>query len=143
MSADRSRGRARVSGRELWSRLQCWLSRACAARCTLGELEAALEHQLRQRDRAAAAGQHDADARALLAYLRDAIADTQSQIMQIEVRHVIDECVHAINSIRSNFICKRPKSRSKRLILTLYFAKESFYEFSENVIIALSGSKDQ
>ncbi|XP_047531443.1 kinesin-like protein KIF21A [Vanessa atalanta] len=80
---DRSRGRSRISGRELWSRLECWLSRACAARCTLGELEAALEHQLRQRDRASAAA-NDPDARALLAYLRDAIADTQSQIMQIE-----------------------------------------------------------
>ncbi|CAH0727583.1 unnamed protein product, partial [Brenthis ino] len=79
------RPRKRISGRELWSKLECWLSRACAARVTLGELEAALEHQLRQRDRAAAPGAPaDADSAALRAYLRDAIADTQSQIMQIE-----------------------------------------------------------
>lgn len=107
VSAERSRGRARVSGRELWSRLQCWLSRACAARCTLGELEAALEHQLRQRDRAAAAGQHDQDARALLAYLRDAIADTQSQIMQIEVRYVITECGGQILHARDQKVARR------------------------------------
>ncbi|XP_052738469.1 kinesin-like protein KIF21A [Bicyclus anynana] len=76
------RGRSRISGRELWSRLECWLSRACAARCTLGELEATLEHQLRQRDRAT--GSSDPESKAMLSYLRDAIADTQSQIMQIE-----------------------------------------------------------
>ncbi|XP_039757406.1 kinesin-like protein KIF21A isoform X2 [Pararge aegeria] len=76
------RGRSRISGRELWSRLECWLSRACAARCTLGELEATLEHQLRQRDRAT--GSNDPESKAMLSYLRDAIADTQSQIMQIE-----------------------------------------------------------
>ncbi|XP_045770281.1 kinesin-like protein KIF21A isoform X1 [Maniola jurtina] len=76
------RGRSRTSRLELWSHLNCWLSRACAARCTLGELEATLEHQLRQRDRAT--GSNDPDSKVLLSYLRDAIADTQSQIMQIE-----------------------------------------------------------
>ncbi|CAH2102149.1 unnamed protein product [Euphydryas editha] len=98
---ERSRGRSRVSGRELWSRLECWLSRACAARCTLGELEAALEHQLRQRDRAAAAAPHDPDARALLAYLRDAIADTQSQIMQIEEENEENELPRALEAVES------------------------------------------
>ncbi|XP_032528899.2 kinesin-like protein KIF21A isoform X2 [Danaus plexippus] len=76
------RGRSRRP-RELWCRLECWVSRACAARGTLAELEAALEHQLRERDRAAAAPPHP-DNTHLLAYLREAIAETQSQIMQIE-----------------------------------------------------------
>ncbi|CAH0592830.1 unnamed protein product [Chrysodeixis includens] len=80
---DRSRSRKSTSYREAWSRLECWVSRACAARCTLGELEAALERLLQQREKARNSEQ-DPDAKHLLRYLRDAIADTQAQIMQIE-----------------------------------------------------------
>ncbi|XP_038220931.1 kinesin-like protein KIF21A isoform X1 [Zerene cesonia] len=100
---ERSRGRARTSGRELWSRLECWLSRACAARTTLAELEVVLEHQLRQRDCAAAStasADPDApDARALLAYLRAAIADTQSQIMQIEEENEENELPRLVEQV--------------------------------------------
>lgn len=78
-----------MSCREAWARIECWVSRASAARATLAELEATLEAQLRQRDRAAAEPAPGAPAApattALLAYLREAIADTQHQIMQIEV----------------------------------------------------------
>ncbi|KAJ0182300.1 hypothetical protein K1T71_001669 [Dendrolimus kikuchii] len=81
---DRSRNRTRTAIRDVWSRLECWLSRTCAARSTLGELEAALERQLRQRDKARKMPDNDPDASQLLDYLRDAIADTQTQIMQIE-----------------------------------------------------------
>lgn len=81
---DRTRNRKSTSYREAWSRLECWVSRACAARSTLGELEAALERLLQQRERARNTDQ-DPDAKHLLRYLRDSIADTQAQIMQIEV----------------------------------------------------------
>ncbi|CAG4954104.1 unnamed protein product [Colias eurytheme] len=94
---DRNRIRARTSGRELWSRLECWLSRACAARTTLAELEVALEHQLRQRD--CAANSADPDSQTLLAYLRDAIADTQSQIMQIEEENEENELPRLLEQI--------------------------------------------
>nr|XP_049692425.1 kinesin-like protein KIF21A isoform X2 [Helicoverpa armigera] len=80
---DRSRARKSTSYREAWSRLECWVSRACAARCTLGELEAALERLLQQREKARNNDQ-DPDAKHLLGYLRESIADTQAQIMQIE-----------------------------------------------------------
>ncbi|XP_013183944.2 kinesin-like protein KIF21A isoform X1 [Amyelois transitella] len=83
-AAGRLHGRRGRNFREAWNKLQCWVSRTCAARCTLGELEAALERQLRQRDRAAKDAGSDPDARVLLDYLRGAIADTQAQIMQIE-----------------------------------------------------------
>ncbi|XP_026320009.1 kinesin-like protein KIF21B isoform X2 [Hyposmocoma kahamanoa] len=78
------RSRNRNSCREVWSRLERWLSRSCAARCTLGELEAALERQLRQREKARTDQDNDADAAQLMQYLKEAIADTQQQIMQIE-----------------------------------------------------------
>lgn len=87
---DRSRNRNRNSYREVWSRLECWLSRSCAARCTLGELEAALERQLKQREKARVDRENDPDATQLLQYLKEAIADTQQQIMQIEVRGTLD-----------------------------------------------------
>ncbi|XP_072939722.1 kinesin-like protein KIF21B [Epargyreus clarus] len=97
---DRSRGRKRhASGREVWARLECWVSRAAAARCTLAELETALEHQLRERDRAAAVAHHDPDARALLAYLRDAIAETQSQIIQIEEENDENELSRVLEGV--------------------------------------------
>ncbi|XP_049882022.1 kinesin-like protein KIF21A isoform X2 [Pectinophora gossypiella] len=82
---DRSRARTR-NYRETWSKLECWLSRTCAARSTLGELEAALERQLRQREQARGPRDRppDPDCGPLLLYLKEAIADTQQQIMQIE-----------------------------------------------------------
>lgn len=83
---ERSRNRNRNSCREVWSRIERWLSRSCAARSTLGELEAALERQLKQREKARADRENDPDATQLLQYLKEAIADTQQQIMQIEVR---------------------------------------------------------
>ncbi|KAJ8736067.1 hypothetical protein PYW08_006723 [Mythimna loreyi] len=80
---DRNRSRKSTSYREAWSRLECWVSRACAARCTLGELEAALERLLQQREKARNQDQ-EPDAKHLMHYLRESIADTQAQIMQIE-----------------------------------------------------------
>ncbi|XP_068626168.1 kinesin-like protein KIF21B [Battus philenor] len=97
---DGTRGRSRVSSREAWSRIECWVSRACAARGTLAELEATLEHQLRQRDRAAAAPT-EPDSAALLAYLREAIADTQHQIMQIEEENEESELPRLLEQVRS------------------------------------------
>ncbi|XP_041975160.1 kinesin-like protein KIF21B isoform X2 [Aricia agestis] len=85
-----SRAAGRLNGergarraRAVWSRLASWVSRAAAARSTLAELEAALERQLAQRE-AAARAPPTPDNDALRAYLRDAIADTQAQIIQIE-----------------------------------------------------------
>lgn len=84
------------------------MSRACAARCTLGELEAALERLLQQRERARVADL-DPDAKHLLRYLRDSIADTQAQIMQIEVPlsplRIINES--DLNDISSLFVTLR------------------------------------
>lgn len=82
-------GRNRAACREAWSRVECWVSRACAARTTLGELESALERQLKQRETARKQAETDPEATQMLEYLRDAIADTQTQIMQIEVRLVL------------------------------------------------------
>ncbi|KAG6447021.1 hypothetical protein O3G_MSEX004731 [Manduca sexta] len=95
----RSRGHksARAS-REAWSRLQCWVSRACAARATLGELEAALERHLRRRE---AARHHEPDTAPLLAYLRDAIAETQAQIMQIEEENDENELPRLLDHVDS------------------------------------------
>lgn len=90
-SAERARARRVSAYREAWSRLQCWVSRAVAARSTQAELEAALEHLLRQRERARLPDA-EPDAHHLLAYLRDAIADTQAQIMQIEVTTTLFPC---------------------------------------------------
>ncbi|XP_022822268.1 kinesin-like protein KIF21A isoform X3 [Spodoptera litura] len=79
---ERAQARKSKGCREAWARLECWVSRAVAARVTLGELEAAMERLLAQRERARDAS--DPDTLHLLRYLRDAIADTQAQIMQIE-----------------------------------------------------------
>ncbi|XP_050554596.1 kinesin-like protein KIF21A isoform X2 [Spodoptera frugiperda] len=81
---ERGQARRSKSCREAWSRLECWVSRAVAARVTLGELEAAMERLLQQRDRARGGDTSDPDTAHLLRYLRDAIADTQAQIIQIE-----------------------------------------------------------
>ncbi|CAH2050827.1 unnamed protein product, partial [Iphiclides podalirius] len=94
------RGRSRVSAREAWSRLECWMSRACAARGTLAELEATLERQLRERDRAAAQPAQP-DGAALLAYLREAIADTQHQIMQLEEENEDNELPRLLEQVQT------------------------------------------
>lgn len=98
---DRSRVRTRTSIRESWSKLECWVSRVCAARSTLGELEGALERQLRQRDRAKRMPDNDPDAAQLLEYLRDAIADTQTQIMQIEEENDENELPRLLDNLDS------------------------------------------
>lgn len=97
---DGLRGRKRGAYREAWSRLDCWVSRACAARCTLAELEAALERLLRQRERASQPNA-EPDSQHLLAYLRDAIADTQAQIMQIEEENDENELPRLLDNIEA------------------------------------------
>ncbi|XP_050669615.1 kinesin-like protein KIF21A isoform X2 [Leptidea sinapis] len=96
---ERNRVKARVSGRELWARVECWLSRACAARTTLAELELTLEHQLKERDAVTSAGSTDHDSRAMLEYLRGAIAETQSQIMQIEEENEENELPRLLEQV--------------------------------------------
>ncbi|KPI95115.1 Kinesin-like protein KIF21A [Papilio xuthus] len=114
---DGSRGRSRISSREAWARIECWVSRASAARATLAELEATLEAQLRQRDRAAAdpAGP---DATALLAYLREAIADTQHQIMQIEEENEETELCRVLEQVTSAEAGRYALQRLAALALT-------------------------
>ncbi|XP_045488481.1 kinesin-like protein KIF21A isoform X2 [Pieris rapae] len=119
---DRSRGKARMTGRELWSRLECWLSRACAARTTLAELEVTLEHQLKQRDAVGASQVNDPDSKALLAYLRGAIAETQSQIMQIEEENEENELPRVLEQIE----CEAARYTLERLAaVALQHAHES------------------
>ncbi|KAM3967672.1 kinesin-like protein 31E [Aphomia sociella] len=92
-------GRGRTRARAVWSRLERWVSRVCAARATLGELEAALERLLRQRDRARVDPPADADP--LRGYLRAAIADTQAQIMQIEEESEESELPQLLEQVQS------------------------------------------
>ncbi|CAK1540289.1 unnamed protein product [Leptosia nina] len=119
---DRNRAKSRTSGREIWSRLECWLSRACAARTTLAELEVTLEHQLKQRDSVAASQANDPDSRALLTYLRSAIAETQSQIIQIEEENEENELPRVLEQID----CETGRYALERLAaVALQHAQES------------------
>ncbi|XP_063395660.1 kinesin-like protein KIF21A [Cydia fagiglandana] len=94
-AAGRLRGsRSRTSYRESWARLEAWLSRACAARSTLGDLESALERHLKQRERANQEGDGP-----LLEYLKGAIADTHHQIMQIEEENDENELPRLLEQI--------------------------------------------
>ncbi|CAB3256294.1 unnamed protein product [Arctia plantaginis] len=97
---ERARARKLGAYREAWARLQCWVSRAVAARSTAAELEAALEHLLRQRERARLPDA-EPDAHHLRAYLRDAIADTQAQIMQIEEENDENELPRLLDNIEA------------------------------------------
>ncbi|CAH0405180.1 unnamed protein product [Chilo suppressalis] len=98
---ERSRRNRMTLCREAWSKLECWVSRSCAARSTLAELEQQLEQQLRQRDRAIRDPTPDPDAEHLLRYLRAAIADTQTQIMQIEEENDENELTALLELIES------------------------------------------
>ncbi|KAL0901200.1 hypothetical protein ABMA27_006503 [Loxostege sticticalis] len=100
---ERNRKNKMAHCREAWSKLDCWVSRACAARTTLADLEHALEQQLRQRDKAtrAARDSRDPDTEQLLHYLRTAIADTQTQIMQIEEENDENELPRLLEQIDS------------------------------------------
>ncbi|XP_021206270.2 kinesin-like protein KIF21B isoform X1 [Bombyx mori] len=94
------RGRSRKLVRESWARLERWVARTSAARLTLWELEGALDRLLRQRAAAQRAA-HDGDAASLHAYLRDAIADTQAQIMQIEEENDENELSRILEQVDS------------------------------------------
>ncbi|KAH9628392.1 hypothetical protein HF086_015922, partial [Spodoptera exigua] len=96
---DRAQARKSKNYREAWSRLECWVSRAVAARVTLGELEAGMERLLAQRERARDLS--DPDTMHLLRYLRDAIADTQAQIMQIEEENDENQLATLLEQVES------------------------------------------
>ncbi|CAG4977423.1 unnamed protein product [Parnassius apollo] len=118
----RTRTRSRVSAREAWARLECWLLRASAARGALAELEATLEHQLRRRDRAQARPHHP-DTPALLSHLREAIADTQHQIMQIEEENEDNELPRLLEQVQT---AEAGRYALERLIaLTLQYAQDA------------------
>ncbi|CAH0766143.1 unnamed protein product [Diatraea saccharalis] len=114
---ERSRKSRMAACREAWAKLECWVSRSCAARSTLAELEQQLEQQLRQRDRAIRDPAPDPDADHLLRYLRAAIADTQTQIMQIEEENDENELTQLLELVQSAEIGRYTLERLAALAL--------------------------
>ncbi|KAG7310399.1 hypothetical protein JYU34_003174 [Plutella xylostella] len=103
---DRPRNhRPRDAYREVWTRIERWLSRATAAKSMLGELEASLERNLMERERVrkdlANSFNPDPDLKDHLKYLHQSIADTQQQIMQLEEENEENELPQLLNDIDS------------------------------------------